>query len=247
MLHRRSSTEKNEDAGERWRKSPPGPADGERSLQGPRVFGAGEEKPGGGEIIVPWDESVHYGSSRTGYHGGIAPAEILAPIVVLGSYEPLGWVQLTDPEPEWWGGTAESAASTGDSPKATTTEKGADKKPADSVAPKKQASVAPITVGGFEAFLESDLFEQQRKAVGRLAPPPELVALALEVLHAEGGTLTEAAFAARVKKPSSRVPGMIRQLQRILNIEGYEVLRYDTDQNRVQLDVALLRQQFELE
>ena len=44
-----------------------------------------------------------------------------------------------------------------------------------------------------------------------------------------------------------RLDGFLAKLQRLLNVDGYAVLQVDRAQNRVSLNVPLLRRQFELE
>ena len=57
---------------------------------------------------------LRYGPKRNGYHGGITPSEMLAPIAVLASASmcPAGWQVAALELPTWWQTTALSALAT---------------------------------------------------------------------------------------------------------------------------------------
>ena len=78
-------------------------------------------------------------------------------------------------------------------------------------------------------------------------PRIEVVLKVLEALDGQGGSMTPAALARRVDVPAVRLDGLVAKLQRLLNLDGYDVLRLDRHRDLVELDVALLRRQFELE
>jgi hypothetical protein len=56
-----------------------------------------------------------------------------------------------------------------------------------------------------------------------------------------------ATLAHRAACPLARLDGLVAKLQRVLNVDGYEVLRLDRRSDLVELNVDLLRRQFELE
>ncbi len=103
VWHRdRAEYRKAADAGERWRPAagPPGP--GEVVARGPRV----QDGRGGDAVIVPWAEGVRYGVAKKGYHGGVTPQEMLAPLVLLShaAAPPRKGLQPCRlGTPEWWG------------------------------------------------------------------------------------------------------------------------------------------------
>jgi hypothetical protein len=66
-------------------------------------------------------------------------------------------------------------------------------------------------------------------------------------LDRQGGILTPAALAQALAIPPLRLDGLIAKLQRLLNLDGYEVLRHDRQRDVVELDLAKLKRQFELE
>jgi hypothetical protein len=59
--------------------------------------------------------------------------------------------------------------------------------------------------------------------------------------------MTPAALAHRADYPPARLDGLVAKLQRLLNMDGYEVLRLDRRSDAVELNADLLRRQFELE
>lgn len=85
----------------RWRTGTPG--DGEVELSGPRVL------EGGGRVVVPWREDIHYTPRKAGYHGGASLAEMTVPVLVLlpdPGARPKGWAVLPPEQtaPAWWTG-----------------------------------------------------------------------------------------------------------------------------------------------
>jgi len=106
---------------------------------------------------------------------------------------------------------------------------------------------APAAAVWIGRLVTSELFRRQRQAASRLAPDDDRVATALRELDRRGGTMTPAAFAARVGIPAQRLAGFVAHLQRLLNVDGYPVLHLDRDRDAVVLDVPLLLRQFELE
>ena len=45
----------------------------------------------------------------------------------------------------------------------------------------------------------------------------------------------------------ARLDGLIARMQRILNVDGYEILTLDRNENRVELNIAKLKRQFDLD
>ena len=58
--------------------------------------------------------------------------------------------------------------------------------------------------------------------------------------------MTPAAFAKAADVPTARLDGLIARMQRVLNVDGYEILTLDRNENRVELNVAKLKRQFDL-
>src|SRR5262249_45678568 len=103
VWHRQSSAyHKAAEAGERWRPAEGEPArPGELLVEGGRVRD-GRDRP---RVIVPWDEGLRYGTAKNGYHGGVTPQEMLAPLILLASAStlpPKGLVPCYVQPPAWW-------------------------------------------------------------------------------------------------------------------------------------------------
>jgi hypothetical protein len=74
----------------------------------------------------------------------------------------------------------------------------------------------------------------------------ERIVAAVEFLRSRNGVADAAAFAAELGEFAARVSGLVSRLQEVLNVDGYQVLRYDRQNKQVHLDVDKLAQQFEL-
>jgi hypothetical protein len=114
-------------------------------------------------------------------------------------------------------------------------------------------------VGGQEAFppppggtwvarlLASPAYQAQKDLAPKNLPEEAAVARCLDALDRSGGTLTPTALAQQVGILPLHLDGFLARLQRLLNVDGYEVLVFDRAQNSVALNVALLRGQFEVD
>lgn len=84
----------------RWRSAAASATALEIEIGGARVRAAtGLER-----IVLPWSETVRYGSKRNGYHGGVSLQEAVAPVgVYVGPGETLdGWEPAPTSYPPWW-------------------------------------------------------------------------------------------------------------------------------------------------
>src|SRR5262245_40039212 len=105
----------------------------------------------------------------------------------------------------------------------------------------------PTPAPTFQTLLCSEMYGAQKQLVQKHLPDDTTVLGVLEALDRHGGTLTFAALAQQAGVLPLRLDGLLAKLQRLLNVDGYEVLQVDRTQNRVSLNVPLLRRQFELE
>jgi hypothetical protein len=95
-------------------------------------------------------------------------------------------------------------------------------------------------------LLASEIFAQQKEIVGRAHPGDELICRLLAALAARGGKLTKAALARAIAYPLFRLPGLLSNTQRVLNIDGFAVIGVDAESDTVVLDHSLLLVQFGL-
>jgi hypothetical protein len=223
------------------------PGDGEVLVTGPRVLSPG------GRAVLPWDEQIRYQPRRAGYHGGASLAEVIIPVLAFvpaASACPKGWTRCENPalhEPAWWN-TGSAPRPAGQAPAAAqpgTTRKTA-RRPAaqeDTLfgADEIRAGEVRATLGAI--VVASERFAAQRAFV-RKAPADQEVIAIIDGLLAAGGKLPVSSVAALAGQPPFRMAGYLAQLGRLLNVDGYPVIG-DTDSGRtVELNTALLTEQF---
>lgn len=235
MVRRRSG----DTGGERWRVAPPAPDADEVEVVGPRVLK-------GGRVVLPVDERIRYAGHKHGYHGGATPQEVLVPLVALVRSLPDGWVHRPVVEPSWWSGRedAPTPAATAEPirshPKKTPPQ-------ASLFEPEVHAPTVTAGADWVDAFLASPAFVAQRERT-RLPRPlaPERVVGYLANIHANGGTIELAALATRVGEPVDQLRMALTMVQRLLNLDGAEILAVRGN-STVELNTELLRLQFEVD
>jgi hypothetical protein len=240
------------DAGSRWRSNSGTPSDGELVVSGPRI----RDQQDRNIIVVPWSESIYYGRQQNGYHGGVTPQEMICPLVILrdkaSNYS--GLFPCEYPKPDWWNAKL-SPATTLPEPVAPVFVPGVKRPPTlfDNIREEEPEEKKPFVPKGkaatvwIEKFLGSQAYKDQRDFVKRHAPDDETVRLSLVALDAAGGILTPAAFCKATNVSAGRLDGLMSRMQRLLNVDGYEVLVFSRAENRMELNVAKLKRQFDLE
>ena len=241
----------------RYRQGQPG--DGEVLLSGPRVLSAG------GTAVLPWDERIRYAPRKAGYHGGASLAEVIIPVLAFvpaGSPCPKGWTLYDNPvlhEPAWWNPDAASGRPDAASQAAAMPAGQASRarKPARRPPVQEDALFSASEVGAGEArsgagagqvtlgarVVASERFAAQRAFV-RKAPADAAVAAIIDGLSAAGGKLPVTSVAGLAGQAPFRMAGYLAQLGRLLNVDGYPVIG-DADGGRtVELNAALLTEQF---
>ncbi len=94
-------------------------------------------------------------------------------------------------------------------------------------------------------MLKSAAYAAQKKVAGRLSLTDDQIRGLLDALTtAPGHRLVPARAAAALDVSPVMLRGAVLHVQRLLNVEGYPVLRVDADGGTVILDEALLREQF---
>ena len=68
----------------------------------------------------------------------------------------------------------------------------------------------------------------------------------LEVLESEGGKLSIAGLARRLNVATFRLSGFLAQAQRLLNIDGYAILSFDSEAQSIEYNRDLLFRQFKI-
>ena len=265
VWHRPDGQYRPSEEGSRWRSDDGKCAPDEIVLSGSRIV------TGASSVVVPWSEKVHYSRQQNGYHGGATPQEMVCPLVLLtdktSAYS--GLYPCEYPKPEWWS-AAQIASPVIEEPQVKITI------PSEQIAPKSgtptlfdleglekqdtKPDTGKLDSGNHSSPLDDSqssgtwidsLFQSQaykdQKAMLRRHPVEDAVLRAcLMSLDASGGIMTPTAFAKAADIPLVRLDGLVRQIARVLNVDGYEILTLDRTENRMQLNVTKLKRQFGL-
>lgn len=243
VLDHKTKRHKYED-GERWRLDDDALHNGEIRIRGSRVL-----KPDNGRMIAPWSEKIRYGAKKNGYHGGLTPQEVLVPLLVM-RWRPEGkqWKQVPSYKPNWWNCEMEAMPSrTGPeykpAPLATKSPSNIEAMPLFAEAAKTNGFSKNTII---ERLMGSPVLVNQKKMCGRAVPPDEKIQLFLEALEQHGGTMLQPALARATQQPLFRFRGIISIMQRILNVDGYPVLSFDTSSDTIHINYELMQTQFEI-
>jgi hypothetical protein len=226
-----------------------------------------------GHAVLAVDEHLRYGPLKAGYHGGAAPAEAVVPVAVLvpGAVPDGVKLALAPPqEPAWWIDPVEPTrppaavppvADLSPRPALATSPP---RRPAQdqpptlfdepelSPVPSDPASTSAVPAGHAglgnavaAAVLKSAVYTTQKKIAGRVSVTDDQIrALLGALLDAPGRRLVPSLAATAIAVSPVMLRGAVLHAQRLLNVEGYPVLRVDADGATVILDEALLREQF---
>ena len=202
--------------------------DGEVLVAGRRV------RTDDGRAVLAVNDRLRYGPLKAGYHGGAAPAEAVVPIAVLvpGAVPAGVDLGLAPPqEPTWWNAAVLPV------PRVHEAQTLFD----------VAAEAVPVGDVVADAVIGSRSYAAQKKLGGRVSITDDQIrALVGSLLAAPGQRLTAAQAAVALAVPSAALRGAVAQIQRLLNVEGYAVLRVDADGSTLVLDEGLLREQFEV-
>lgn len=257
VWHRPEAKLSSGDCGNRWRSDNGDVREGEITIKGKRVREENETR----SVIVPWVETIYYGKPQNGYHGGATPQEMVCPLVVLmdktSTYS--GLYPCEYPKPEWWLAPPVASAVV-EEPTGTVIKA---KKPlslfdeqfdqetkpvATPVKTKQTNQTTTVTSPEWlDRLFATAGYKDQKTYIRRYAPDDTLVRRCLAALDSSGGIMTPAAFSNTAEIPAVRLDGFIAQIQRLLNVDGYEILTFSRAENRIELNVLKLKRQFDLE
>jgi hypothetical protein len=238
-------------------------ADGEVLVTGRRVLRHD------GRAVLAVDEHLRYGPLKAGYHGGGAPAEAVVPVAVLvpGAVPDGAELQLAPPqEPAWWidpivpVAPLPATASPAPRPAADLRRRPNEvtptlfDEPDGHAEPPPPTKARPAQATQIEAtpaspvptaVLKSAAYSAQKKVAGRVSVTDGQIRGLLDaLLDAPGHRLVPALAATALAVSPVTLRGAVLHAQRLLNVEGYPVLRVDADGATVILDETLLREQF---
>jgi hypothetical protein len=224
---------------ERWRTFDTVLDKAELAFAGPRVAAVTGER----RLIAPWSESVRYSPKKHGYHGGATLQEVLVPV---GVFTPLdhaiaGWEALPDRKPQWWY-------------QAETPPTGAPALPVRRTRRTKKAGTAQAslfaTTGSqtdwIQRLLGSTVFASQRRMASRKVPDDRVVEAFLRALEAHHGRLSCRTLIQAMGQPALRLHWLLTGLQRLLNVDGYQIVVVDETAGTIEINRPLLDTQFQL-
>lgn len=245
VWHRTAAIADSSDTCERWRNYEEPIQDGEAVISGERVSLGLAGRP---QIVVPWAEEIRYGGHKSGYHGGASPQEMICPLVILvDKSSDFGGLHLVEfPTPDWWR-EAPSPAAPAPTELTEPIPTEVDTKYPLFAGTKPHTTVAETEAAWLDELIGSPVYREQKSMVRRHAPDDDVVHRCLAALDRAGGMMTPGAFAQAADVPATRLDGLVAKIQRILNIDGYEVLSLDRSQNRIELNINRLKRQFGLE
>jgi hypothetical protein len=244
------------EAGTRWRPKSGNLQDGEIAISGSRV----RDESGQTAVVVPWVETIYYGRQQNGYHGGATPQEMVCSLVILtdksSAYS--GLYPCEYPKPDWWSPAPVATAVVEETTCLPVSqgpptlfddlsEEGHRQEERKQPEEKKRPAEAAKLASWIEQLLSSQAYKTQKELVRRHAPEDELVRRCLTALDSCGGIMTPAAFSKTADVPAGRLDGLIALMQRVLNVDGYEILTFSRTENRIELNVVKLKRQFDLE
>lgn len=246
--------------GARWRvwQRPTDPmADYEVGL--PAGEGVWAPRGAHGVVLIADDAHRYGGGAGSGEHGGGSLAEVVAPCVLIGCAD--GRAAEEDPgqavrpaiAPSWWFFDVGDASAV--DKVAPAANDGGDKKPRRTSRrpPSSNQVVMPTFTPPLELpaipptptespLARSELF--LARATDARARQQALQAV--EFLRLRKGVASAAAFAGELGEFVARVGGVVAKLQEILNVDGYQVVRFDRPNQQVHLDLEKLAQQFDV-
>jgi hypothetical protein len=229
-------------------------ADDEVRLEGARVVSPGGAV--GGPLVAGADDGVRYNAvAKHGYHGGVTPAEVLCPLLVLtaGDVELAGWSPRPIDVPSWWApdqaplaGEELSAVAAPPAPREVRAEAPQLSLLEPDPVPSPPAPAAASAPGWAEQLLASPRLADQKRLAGRARLDDQELARLVRLLVAAGGTASGAALQRTLELPATRLRGKLEAARSLLDVDGYAILRIEADSTAT-LNTLLLAEQFEID
>ena len=240
LEHRTSLKSGMPGGGDRYRTDGGAPTAGELLVAGQRV----QQAIGRTEVTVAWSRNIRYSTKKRGYHGGASPLEIVISLAILihrNNGTPSGWSEIAPSPylPDWWRLSLDQVpcAAIAVVPEVTT-------KVTAGLDLFAYAATKGRANEWIEKLLDGEIYAEQSKLAVRGAHERTRVALFLDALISRGGTMPREALAERLGLPLLRLNGVVADLARIFNVDGYDVVNLDAASGTIALNVALLKKQF---
>jgi hypothetical protein len=211
-----------------------------------------------GVVLIADDAHRYGGGAGAGEHGGASLAEVVAPCVLIGNTDSVAATEdnalVVRPvrAPTWWHFDVQ-VEPPADVDGAVEPRPNRKRRPANenqmtlpTIPAPPEPAQQPATVKG-RATVDSPLSRSEVLAARvPKAADRERVIGAVEFLRQRNGVAAAAAFAQEMNEFVGRIAGLVSKLQEVLNVDGYQVLRFDRQNQQVHLDLQKLAQQFEV-
>lgn len=215
-----------------------------------------EQATGKPSVIAAATERIRYTSKKTGYHGGCSDREMVVPIAVLQSgmveEQPEGWDFVERAVPDWWCILEQPVPAERPEPTITKPVRPRKKKKADEEQGIMELPLQLDTddiedAGWIPLLLSCTVFKEQWKGLGHTSPKQSDVRAFLDILHRHGGVVPAAILSRELGFSPMRLRGMLAQLKRLFNVDGYGILSEEQETGRIAFDLPLARKQFDME
>lgn len=239
VVERRRGTQRGTGLGGRYRAAT-GPAEADEVLvSGPRVMTPDHR------AILAVNERLRYGPLKAGYHGGGSPAEAVVPFVLLAPSTLTHDLDVAPvAEPQWWETSTAPDSINASSVAPPTSTRAAAETPQPDLFTEPEPMSAP-SGGVGAALLANAVFRAQKTLVGRLGVTDPVVERLVDGLaSAPDRRLPASRVAALLEVPLNRIPMVMSQIAKLLNVEGYPVVSSDSATQTVTLDAVLLAEQY---
>lgn len=253
VVERRRGTQRGTGLGGRYRAATGSVEADEVLVSGPRVLTPDHQ------AVLAVKERLRYGPLKAGYHGGAAPAEAVVPVALLApSTLTHDLVVAPVAEPDWWetaslsGGGGAGALVVG-VPGVSQPASVRPGRVAKVKAPERQPDLfsepEPVSAGGLPAvgaaLVACATYRAQKSLVGRLGVTDQAISTLVDALaSAPDRRLAASRVASLLGVPANRVPMVMSQVAKLLNVEGYPVVSTDPATGAVTLDAGLLAEQY---
>lgn len=245
-------------SGARWRpwtEASDPVSDGEVGFHGGGVWAP---KGAHGVVLLADDRARYGGGAHAGEHGGASLAEVVAPCILIApddgrdvhdAHQKVTSLHV----PAWWNLEVETTL---------------DSSPVDAILPRRplrkpksppqeqlalgalaSTPVTPLpsqTTPKPSAIAKQSPLEKNEVFVARCTNSEERlrVLAAVQYLVERNDNAHVDAFCAALGEPAWRATGLIRKLQEVLNVDGYEAITHDLKAKQVRLQRAVLEAQF---
>lgn len=224
--------------GARWHPGDPAGAD-EVVVSGPRVLVPDER------AVLAATEEIRFGARGHGYHGGATLAEVAIPLTVLlppGIPVPDGWFPHHGLPPGWWNGVVRTATSP--APVAPARKRPSTRSTRQDDGLFDLPSSGPPAGRGVTLVASSAFLDAHADQPVNRVPAPDVFRTVVDALDAAGGRLPLGAAVQAAGVAGRNPRGLITTMGRVLNRDGYAVLKLADSGRAVELNRTLLDEQF---